>query len=161
MLAQSKFSPSSSTAPHHHHTTHSCIVDSCTVTTLVCNSMWRYQLKVLGTSVLKSHLIQGLGPRQVSPQIASQSVEPFLQDSQSWLTQRQTHLRYACDVGWNWLYLSTHTHTHPFNGPFSGTTRVGRYQKGKKQSGFYWSKRQWVAMASAGPYASLHLAPDR
>ena len=24
-----------------------------------------------------------------------------------------------------------HTHTHPFNGPLSGTTRVGRYQKGK------------------------------
>ena len=27
--------------------------------------------------------------------------------------------------------LHTHTHTHPFNGPFSGTTQVGRYQKGK------------------------------
>ena len=26
---------------------------------------------------------------------------------------------------------SMHTHTHPFNGPVSGTTRVGRYQKGK------------------------------
>ena len=26
---------------------------------------------------------------------------------------------------------------------------------------FYWSKRQWVAVASAGPYASLHLTPDR
>ena len=25
----------------------------------------------------------------------------------------------------------THTHTHPFNGPFSGTTRVSRYQKVK------------------------------
>jgi len=25
----------------------------------------------------------------------------------------------------------THTHTHTFNGPFSGTTRVSRYQKGK------------------------------
>jgi len=25
----------------------------------------------------------------------------------------------------------THTHTHPFNGPFSGTTRVSQYQKGK------------------------------
>ena len=50
---------------------------------------------------------------------------------------------------------------HPFNGPFSGTTQVSRYQKGKNQSGFYWSKRQWVAVASAGPYASLHLAPDR
>ena len=27
--------------------------------------------------------------------------------------------------------------------------------------GFCWSKRQWVAVASAGPHASLHLAPDR
>ena len=25
-----------------------------------------------------------------------------------------------------------HTHTHPFNGPFSGTTQVSRYQKGLK-----------------------------
>jgi len=25
----------------------------------------------------------------------------------------------------------THTHTYPFNGPFSGTTQVSRYQKGK------------------------------
>ena len=25
--------------------------------------------------------------------------------------------------------LHTHTHTQPFNGPWSGTTRVGRYQK--------------------------------
>ena len=37
-----------------------------------------------------------------------------------------------------WFYFtlsaslfSTHTHTQPFNGPFSGTTRVCRYQKGK------------------------------
>ena len=28
-------------------------------------------------------------------------------------------------------YTHTHTHTHPFNGPFSGTTQVSRYQKGK------------------------------
>ena len=26
---------------------------------------------------------------------------------------------------------NTHTHTRPFNGPFSGTIRVSRYQKGK------------------------------
>ena len=26
---------------------------------------------------------------------------------------------------------STHAHAHPFNGPFSGATWVGRYQKGK------------------------------
>ena len=29
------------------------------------------------------------------------------------------------------IYCFTYTHTHPFNGPFSRTTRVGRYQKGK------------------------------
>ena len=28
------------------------------------------------------------------------------------------------------------THTHPFNGPYSGTTRVGRYQKGKTNLDF-------------------------
>ena len=28
------------------------------------------------------------------------------------------------------------THTHPFKGPFSGTTRVGRYQKGKTNLDF-------------------------
>jgi len=29
-----------------------------------------------------------------------------------------------------------HTHTHPFNGPFSRTTRVSRYQKGKTSLDF-------------------------
>ena len=55
--------------------------------------------------------------------------------------------------------LHTHTHTHltalclGLPG-WAGTRKVN-------QCGFYWSKRQWVAVASAGPYASLHLAPDR
>jgi len=30
----------------------------------------------------------------------------------------------------------THTHTHPFNVPFSGTTQVSRYQKGKTNLDF-------------------------
>ena len=30
----------------------------------------------------------------------------------------------------------THTHTHPFNGPFSGTTQLSRYQKGKTNLDF-------------------------
>ena len=34
------------------------------------------------------------------------------------------------------LLISTNTHTHPFNGPLSGTTRVGRYQKGKTKLDF-------------------------
>jgi len=32
--------------------------------------------------------------------------------------------------------LTQHTHTHPFNGPFSGTTQVSRYQKGKTNLDF-------------------------
>ena len=32
--------------------------------------------------------------------------------------------------------LTDHTHTHPFNGPFSGTTQVSRYQKGKTNLDF-------------------------
>ena len=33
-------------------------------------------------------------------------------------------------------HVPTHTHTLPFNGPFSGTTRVSRYQKGKTSLDF-------------------------
>ena len=40
----------------------------------------------------------------------------------------------------SWLHLKLltlhHTHTHPFNGPFSGTTWVSRYQKGKTNLDF-------------------------
>ena len=50
---------------------------------------------------------------------------------------------------------------HPFNGPFSSTTWVSRYQKGKNRSGFCRSNRQLVAVASAGPYARMQIAPDR
>jgi len=51
------------------------------------------------------------------------------------------------------------THTH---GPLSGTTQVSRYQKGKP----IWILLEQeavsgVAVSSAGPYASLHLAADR
>ena len=35
-----------------------------------------------------------------------------------------------------WLQEYTHTHTHPFNGPFSGTTQVSQYQKGKTNLDF-------------------------
>ena len=31
---------------------------------------------------------------------------------------------------------NTHTHTHSFNGPFSGTTQVSQYQKGKTNLDF-------------------------
>ena len=52
----------------------------------------------------------------------------------------------------------THTHTR-LTALFPGLPRSAGTRK-VNQSGFYWSKRQWVAAASAGPYASLHLAPN-
>ena len=54
----------------------------------------------------------------------------------------------------------THTHTHPFNGPMSGTTRVGRYQKGKTNLDFTGardSEWQWHQLR----HMRQHLAPDR
>ena len=40
------------------------------------------------------------------------------------------------DRPFKFLHTHTHTHTHPFNGPFSGTTRVSRYQKGRTSLDF-------------------------
>ena len=42
----------------------------------------------------------------------------------------------VANVNSKYMLTHTHTHTHPFNGPFSGTTRVSRYQKGKTNLDF-------------------------
>jgi len=53
-----------------------------------------------------------------------------------------------------------HTHTQPFNGPFSTTTRVGRYQKGKTNLDF--TEQETVSGSGISwAYANLHLALDR
>jgi len=43
----------------------------------------------------------------------------------------------------NQQHQSTQTHTHPFNGPFSGTTWVGRYQKVKTNLDFTEASKHW------------------
>jgi len=52
-----------------------------------------------------------------------------------------------------------HTDTHtPFNGPFSGTTRVSQYQKGKSNSDFTEardSEWQWHQLGHMQVYISL------
>jgi len=55
--------------------------------------------------------------------------------------------------------IATHTHTR-LTAFFPGLLGSAGTRK-VKPIWFYWSKRQWEAVASAGPYASLHLAPDR
>jgi len=52
----------------------------------------------------------------------------------------------------------THTHTHPFNGPFSGTTQVSRYQKGKNNLDFTEardSEWQWLQLGHVHVCTSL------
>ena len=62
-----------------------------------------------------------------------------------------------CNIG-----KLTHTHTHPFNGPFSGTTRVSRYHKGKTNLDFSEARdSEWQWHQLDGPYANLHIAPYR
>ena len=72
----------------------------------------------------------------------------------------------------NKLYNNTHTHTHARTHARThahahahvrlmalfGTTQVSRYQKSKINLDFTEAR---VAVASAGPYASLHLTRDR
>jgi len=70
----------------------------------------------------------------------------------SWLDasrHRSNNIQTSSDI------QSTYTHTH------TRLTALFPVPERQNQSGFYWSKRQWVAVSSAGPYASLHLAPDR
>ena len=45
-----------------------------------------------------------------------------------------THILCVCLLVTNLSYAKTHT--YPFNGPFSGTTRVGWYQKGETNLDF-------------------------
>jgi len=71
---------------------------------------------------------------------------------------------------YTYTHIHTHTHTHTQTTVLrpswilSGTTQVSWHQKGKtrkvKPIWIYWSKRHWVAVASAGPYSNLHLDPD-
>ena len=83
---------------------------------------------------------------------------------------RKSQIRSSlCRVRRKTLAQSTsHTHTHTTilrpSWTLSRTTQVSRHQKGKttkvKPMWIYWSNSQWVAVASAGPYANLHLDPD-
>ena len=60
----------------------------------------------------------------------------------------------------NLLAQYRHTHTRPFNDPFTGTTRVSWYQKGKTNLDFTEardSEWQWHQL----DHMRLHLAPDR
>ena len=49
-----------------------------------------------------------------------------------------------------------HTYIHPFNGPFSGTTQVSRYQKGKTNLDFL---KQETVSGSGISWAIFKSAP--
>jgi len=69
------------------------------------------------------------------------------------------HFLKISKLQWSLNSFRQHTHTRltalcPGLPGWAGTRKAN-------QSGFYWSKRQWVTVASARTYASLHLVPDR
>ena len=60
---------------------------------------------------------------------------PFLCIKSTSLPKHSVLLQVIAPSGLGFMMI-THTHIHPFNGPFSRTTRVGRYQKGKTNLDF-------------------------
>ena len=89
---------------------------------------------------------------------------------------QQTHIEHRqCYIDNNRLHLMLHivmrlnddlksiqndiyTHTHTFNGPFSGTTRVSQYQKGKTNLNFTEasdSEWQWLQLGHMQVCTSL------
>ena len=63
-----------------------------------------------------------------------------------------------CMHGISGVATHTHTHTHTFNGPFSGTTRMSRYQKGKTNLDFTGardSEWQWYQLGHMQVCTSL------
>ena len=63
-----------------------------------------------------------------------------------------------------WAKIKLQLLLHPFNGLFSGTSWVSRYQKDKTNFDLNKARDGAVgdAVASAGPYTNnQHLAPDR
>ena len=63
------------------------------------------------------------------------------------------------DVALYKITLNTYTHIHSFNGPFSRTTRVSRYQKGKINLDFTEardSEWQWHQLGRMQVCTSLH-----
>ena len=89
---------------------------------------------------------------------ANTCIVPHIQDA-TVIHSLTTALTSVCNLQPKNPEQQTHTYTSVLRLPgLSGITWMSRYQN---QSGFYWSKRQWVAVASAGKYANLHLTPDR
>ena len=75
----------------------------------------------------------------------SQEKDWILATHLSMQSKSELQLRCTYDVNKQWQDIQimlqthpsyTHTHTHLFNGPFSGTTWVSRYQKGKTNLDF-------------------------
>jgi len=57
--------------------------------------------------------------------------------------------------------VKAHTHTHPFNGPFSGTTRVSQYQKGNTNLDFTEEtvSGSGISWAKSAPYSRQTTTP--
>jgi len=99
---------------------HSQIIRICVTCALVYFGMHIFTDKWKGKI---SHVLWKFLLSQV-PVTASQSFRTF----QAWVLDLSLKSQL--------IWVHTHTHTHPFNGPFSGTTQVSLYRKGKTNLDF-------------------------
>ena len=63
-------------------------------------------------------------------------VIPLSVQQLAWYRKCSCHSDFVCFFVCLCSLCHTHTHSHLFNGPFSGTTRVSRYEKGKTNLDF-------------------------
>jgi len=77
-----------------------------------------------------------------------------------WRSSKNCKAAHTSNLTWNKINGEKMLHTHPFNGLFSGTTQVSRYQKNKTNLDFTEARDSGISWAIC-KYASLHLAPDR
>ena len=98
---------------------------------------------------------------EIAGQTATESFFSCLYHSLQPLHARPYEAAAALAVEGNHLkHHRTTTHTRPFNGPFSGTTRVRRHQKGKTNLDFTEARdSEWQWHQLGHMQVSMHLAP--
>ena len=125
---------------------------------IIYNNRWVDKVKIMRLKVhtndqLKRYNCPVQGVTSSNPRVTEHGLTSRLTHKMSFLSQQSIALILITKHASTKANTHTHTHTH--------THAHTQTHTHIHQSGFYWSKRQWVAVASARPYASLHLAPDR
>ena len=106
------------------------------------------------TTVTVTALCHLLGDRGRITKQPSQQLSAFCFTYSS--NHYSNHLQWLvrCNSHFNQSHTHARTHTHTFNGPLSGTTRVGPYQKGNKKFSYRRGTARYVVSIEILPIAT-------